>query len=177
MKFAASALIGLALMAGNTGCCLFHCGSFSGCDGFPADCGGCDDVACGEMPCDDDCGYHGCGLHGCGEMGCGPICRIFNWCRCRDCCDCCGNWSGPPIVSHNQGWNHDDIGPSESYGEPAPEMAAGRVVPGSMKVTTRSGGPSPAMLSEQAEPVARRQTAPAAQRRTKRISSSPMRAR
>jgi hypothetical protein len=178
MKFAVSAVFAFALAAGNTGCCLFHCGHNMGCDGFQDGCGGCDDQACdgacGQRACGGGCG--GCGS--CGAMGCGPLSWVFDWSRRHDCCDECGNWTGRGmIVSTNRGYvNQPESMPME-YDEPAPDVSAGRVVPGSMRVTTRSAEPGPTIASEESTPAPRRSTATATQRRPKRISSSPMRAR
>lgn len=168
MKLAASALLALALMAGNTGCCLFDCGAYSGCGGYLDECGGCEDPSM--------CGQCGGGCYG---MGCGPLHRIFNWSRCCDCCDACGNWTGAPIVSRGPGMM--DPGYVEQpapYDEPGPaDVSDGRVVPGSVRVTTRSADSAPARIAEEPAPLASRQKVPSAKRRPKRITSSPVRPR
>lgn len=204
MKLAVSALFALALLAGNTGC-RFFCPCYA-CDPCT---GGCMDN-CGIDDCDGGCG--GCGHGGCllgrwrqcgcnvgpfgdcGGMGCSRRLHIFNWSRCRDCCDECAHWTGEGFVSQNGGFyprgdagipaNDDSSGDSEpqgTYAEPEagePESpAAGepsaRVVPGSMRITERDADSEP--LENSVEPrrvVDRPRPIPAAPRKAKRINST-----
>lgn len=175
MKLAVPALIALALLTGNTGCCLFQCGrgyACSACDAYPDDCGGCDDIGC-----DGGCGLcHG----GCSGMGCGPLHWILNWARCRDCCDQCGNWTGPDIVSHNRPPAIIEEGPTPAaYDEEPQEISAGRVVPGSVRVTTRPADVETEAVVQSDGPAktVRRSAPSSTRRRPRRISSSPMQSR
>jgi hypothetical protein len=184
MKLAASALFAFALLAGNTGCRLLHCGVPCGCDGFADDCGGCAEcggVSSGPVPIDGHygCGFNRVGLNGCGCMGCGPLYRVFNWSRCHDCCDACGNWTGAPIVSNGPGMPPEEyIEEPASYAEPAPEeLSDGRIVPGSMRVTTRRAEEAPQQIAAEPRTMARRAKSWSPQRRPKRITSTPPRSR
>lgn len=184
MKFAASALFAFALLAGNTGCCLLRCGVPCGCDAYAADCGGCAEcggVPSGPAPIDGHygCGFHRRGLNGCGAMGCGPLYRVFNWSRCHDCCDCCGNWTGAPIVSNGHGMPPGEyLEEPAAYDEPALEdLSEGQIVPGSVRVTTGPAETAPTQIAEEPRPLARRARPWSPQRRPKRITSTPMRSR
>jgi hypothetical protein len=113
-------------------------------------------------------------------MGCSRRLHIFNWSRCCDCCDQCGNWTGAGFVSQKGGWpGRQYAAAPANVDEAAPEMemmttgeaSPGQIVPGSMKVTTRDIEPAPA--EEAAEPVAvPRPKTVSAPRPAKRISSS-----
>lgn len=101
------------------------------------------------------CGYpQGCTLFGpnCESLGCGDRFR-HNWSRCRDCCDDCGNWSGPAISSQAGGWHNQPqyqyTDEMASEGTVIDESEQGyRVVPGSKRVTVRSGEPTPAAAAD-----------------------------
>ncbi|HVX10397.1 MAG TPA: hypothetical protein VHC22_04415 [Pirellulales bacterium] len=72
MRSALSACFALVLLAGNTGCCLFCRPLF---------------------PC-----LHRNQCNECSGMGCERA-PIFNWSRCCDTCDHCGDWSGQSIIA------------------------------------------------------------------------------
>jgi hypothetical protein len=57
----------------------------------------------------------------CSNGGCGPRFR-FNWSRCRDTCDQCGNWTGAPVIER-QNWQ--DVGYAEDLTE-SPQACRGR---------------------------------------------------
>ncbi|HXT59686.1 MAG TPA: hypothetical protein VN699_13685 [Pirellulales bacterium] len=180
MKLAMSALFAFALLAGPSGCCLFSCGPLSqGCAGF--DDGGCDGGGCDVGGCGGGCGCEADGYpatRGC--MGCSRRLHIFNWSRCCDSCDQCGNWTGAGFVSQKGGWpGRQYAAAPASADEAAPEMEMTttgeapreQIVPGSMKVTTRDVEPAPA--EDAAGPsAARRPKTVSAPRPAKRISSS-----
>lgn len=183
MKLAISALFAFVLLAGGSGChCFYHnplCG------------GGCIDE-CGMDDCGGGCGECGCQVGpygGCGGMGCSRRLHIFNWSRCRDCCDCCGHWTGEGFVSQTRGFPGHGYSetPAEydlpanneapqTYDEPAVDEPSGvgpsaRVVPGSMRVTTRPAGPTADESGVESE-TGRPRPIPSAPRRAKRISST-----
>lgn len=216
MKLAVSAVFALALLAGNTGC-RFFCPCYA-CD--PCMQGGmndCDMGNCGIDDCDGGCGGcgHGgcllgrwrqCGCNvgpfgGCGGMGCSRRLHVFNWSRCRDCCDECAHWTGEGFVSQNGGFypqpdagasaNYDESGPSEppgtyvepEAGEPGPGAGgpespeagepSARVVPGSLRISDRDAEAEPIQIgAKQQRVVNRPRPIPAAPRRTKRINST-----
>ncbi|HUY91749.1 MAG TPA: hypothetical protein VMV10_23605 [Pirellulales bacterium] len=205
MKLAMSALFALALLAGNTGC-RFFCPCYA-CDRGT---GGCTD------DCGGGCGASGCGLgggracgcqvgpYGGGGIGCSRRLHIFNWSRCRDCCDECPHWTGEGFVSQTGGFHprpnagvpanfeetgaYDERGtyaepePEEpgSAGEPEPEQPqtsepSARVVPGSTHITTRRADSELAEESvEDLQITERPRPITAAPRRGKRISSTRM---
>lgn len=103
MRFAISACFGLALLAGNTGCCLF-CRPL-----FP----------CLHRHCGD-----------CGDMGCERA-PIFNHSRCCDPCDHCGDWTGQSIIART-GASEQSMMMASGRGRSRSAMAS-RVVPGSYR--------------------------------------------
>jgi hypothetical protein len=112
MRFAASACFALVLLAGNTGCCLF-CKPL-----FPC---------LHRHQCKECCG-----------MGCERA-PIFNWSRCCDTCDHCGDWSGQSIIARTgaseQGM-YMAAGRNRSNSM-ARAARADRVVPGTYREVTR----------------------------------------
>ena len=118
-------------------------------------------------------------------MGCSRRLHIFNWSRCHDCCDQCGNWTGEGFVSQKGGWpGRGYPAAPANFDEPVPEMvpesemmgpddpAAGTIVPGSMRVTTRDVEPAPMASAEEPLVATRPKTISASPRPAKRISSS-----
>lgn len=114
MKFALSACFALALVAGNTGCCLF-CHPM-----FP----------CLHRHCSKECG----------DMGCQRA-PIFNWSRCCDTCDHCGDWTGQSIIAKTGGnsaqgqyaANGRDVANGRGR---TTKAVSSRVVPGSYREVT-----------------------------------------
>ncbi|HUY33557.1 MAG TPA: hypothetical protein VMV69_12480 [Pirellulales bacterium] len=118
MKFALSALCAIIMLAGGTGC----------------------------HPC---CHRHSILDRDCTAGGCGPRVRFRPYQYC-DTCDQCGNWTGAPIVSRSR--SYQGGGYAEDYGhisrsENESPAHGYRVVPGSQRVTTRSGQPTLARAS------------------------------
>jgi hypothetical protein len=187
MKLAVSALFAFVLLAGGSGCHCFYRSPLFG--------GGCMDECCMDECCVDDCGDCGggcgaCGCNvgpfgGCGGMGCSRRLHVFNWSRCRDCCDCCANWTGEGFVSQTGGFpGHEyseapaeyDLPPSNNnaprtYEEPATEGPSARLTPGSTRITTRHAAP---LLEQEVEEsfAGRPRPMPSGPRRAKRINST-----
>lgn len=113
MRFAASACFALVLLAGNTGCCLF-CHPM-----FPLL----------HRHCQSEC----CG------MGCQRA-PIFNWGRCCDPCDHCGDWAGQSIIARTGG-NSQTAQYTGARPARARATTAGRVVPGTYREVTRVDEP------------------------------------
>jgi hypothetical protein len=180
MKLALSALFACALLAGPAGCCLFPCSSaFDGCGAGGCGLDGCGLDDCGQCGCQAE-GYPASGCQGCEAMGCSRRLHIFNWSRCCDKCDQCGQWTGEGFVSQKGGWpGRGYAAAPPSYDEPAPEMEmmttgdmpSGKIVPGSMRVTTRQVEP-PVLESEEPIAVRRPKAISASSRPAKRITSS-----
>jgi hypothetical protein len=121
MRFAIAACFGLALLAGNTGCCLF-CRPLFPC--LHRHCGG-----------GDECG-----------MGCQRA-PIFNWSHCGDPCDHCGDWAGQSIIARTGDSEHTM---SMANGRSRSRSAmAGRVVPGSYREVAVADEPSGEIIEEQ----------------------------
>ena len=112
MRAAISACFALVLLAGNTGCCLF-CKPL-----FPC---------LHRHQCKECCG-----------MGCERA-PIFNWSRCCDTCDHCGDWTGQSIVART-GFSEQGAYVTANRNR-NPKMAmtdrSERVVPGSYREVTR----------------------------------------
>ena len=108
MKFAISACFALALVAGNTGCCLF-CHPM-----FPLL----------HRHCSQECG----------DMGCQRA-PIFNWSHCCDTCDHCGDWTGQSIIART-GANSQQAQYVTGGRNRASRAVASRVVPGSYREMT-----------------------------------------
>ena len=120
MRFAISACFAVALLAGNTGCCGLLCRPI-----FPL--------------LHRHCG--GCGGDDCGGMGCQRA-HIFNWSRCCDTCDHCGDWTGQGIIARTQGSEQAYTagryqGRTAMNGRNVPGTMASRVVPGTYREVTR----------------------------------------
>ena len=109
MRFALSACFALALLAGNTGCCLF-CRPL-----FPC---------LARHQCDD-----------CGDMGCQRA-PIFNWSRCCDTCDHCGDWTGQSIVARTGGGQQQAPYVTAARRAQPRNVMASRVVPGTYREVT-----------------------------------------
>lgn len=107
MRFALSACFALALLAGNTGCCLFCRPLF---------------------PC---LARHQCDQ--CGDMGCQRA-PLFNWSRCCDTCDHCGDWTGQSIIARTGGSQQAQY-VTAGRGQPRTAMAS-RMVPGTYREVT-----------------------------------------
>ena len=146
MRFAISACFAVALLAGNTGCCMF-CRPL-----FPLlhrHCGG---------GCGDDCGGMGC-----------QRAHIFNWSRCCDTCDHCGDWTGQGIIARTNGSQQAYMA-RQPQQQGRPTMAS-RVVPGTYREVTRVQ-PSDEQVAEE-EAVEEAQTIEAP--RVKRVRSAKAR--
>src|SRR5487761_1276789 len=146
MRFAISACFALVLLAGNTGCCLFCRPLF---------------------PCLQ---RHKCDQ--CGDMGCQRA-PLFNWSRCCDSCDHCGDWTGQSIIART--------GSSQQAQYAAGRAPRGRtaiassVVPGSYREVTTSDDSDDAVAEEQVTEEGPALVAEAP--RAKRVRSSKSRPR
>jgi hypothetical protein len=149
MRFAISACFAVALLAGNTGCCLF-CRPL-----FPLLHRNCCGGGCG-----DDCGGMGC-----------QRANIFNWSRCCDTCDHCGDWNGQGIVARTNS-SQQAYTAGRYQGRTA---MAGRVVPGTYREMTRAQ-PSAAEVVDE-EVVEEEQVQLAEAPRPKRVRSYKARPR
>jgi hypothetical protein len=118
MRSALSACFALVLLAGNTGCCLF-CRPL-----FPC---------LHRHQCDECCG-----------MGCERA-PIFNWSRCCDNCDHCGDWTGQSIIARTgssqeaymaAARNRNNMAANRAAGSYRMMTASGRVVPGTYREVT-----------------------------------------
>ena len=121
MRFAASACFALVLLAGNTGCCLF-CRPL-----FP----------CLHRHCEKEC----CG------MGCQRA-PIFNWGRCCDPCDHCGDWAGQSIIAR-AGSNAQGVEYASAPRSRSKATMASRVVPGTYREVTRVEQPAQEVAEEE----------------------------
>ena len=143
MRSAISACFALVLLAGNTGCCMF-CRPL-----FPC---------LHRNQCKECCG-----------MGCERA-PIFNWSRCCDTCDHCGDWTGQSIIARTGGSQQANY---VTAGRSRNNMAmASRMVPGSYREVTTIEGQGEEVAEEQAideEPV----VVAEAPRRKKVRSSQP----
>ncbi|HWB11240.1 MAG TPA: hypothetical protein VG826_18570 [Pirellulales bacterium] len=120
MRFAISACFAVALLAGNTGCCgPIFCRPL-----FPL---------LHRHCCSDDCGGMGC-----------QRANIFNWSRCCDTCDHCGDWTGQGIIARTQG-SEQAYTAGRYRGRPT---MSSRVVPGTYRETTRMQ-PSDAQVADE----------------------------
>jgi len=153
MRFALSACFAVALLAGNTGCCGFcrplfpvlhrHCCGGGGCGGG------------------DDCGGNGC-----------QRANIFNWSRCCDTCDHCGDWTGQGIIARTNASQQAYMA-GRNQGRTA---MAGRVVPGTYREVTRVQQAS-AEVAEDEEVVEEEPVQVAETPRPKRVRSYKARPR
>jgi hypothetical protein len=153
MRFAISACFAVALLAGNTGCCLF-CRPL-----FP----------CLHRNC---CG----GGDDCGDMGCQRAC-IFNWSRCCDTCDHCGDWTGQSIIARTNGSQQAYVARNQPQTRTAQDRTtlSSRVVPGTYREVTRVADADEEVVEEEAVEESPVQLAQA--QRAKRVRSSKSRPR
>lgn len=127
MKAAISACFALVLLAGNTGCCLF-CRPI-----FPC---------LHRHQCKECCG-----------MGCERA-PIFNWSRCCDTCDHCGDWTGQSIIARTGGAQQAGyVTADRSRNNMAMADRAERVVPGTYREVTRVEDDSDAEQADDEEAV------------------------
>ena len=152
MKFAISACFAVALLAGNTGCNCFCRPLF---------------------PC-----LHRHRCQDCCDGGCERA-PIFNWSRCCDTCDHCGDWTGQSIIARtggNQQASYVAAGnrPQTRTAQDRTTLSS-RVVPGTYREVTRLAEADDQGGDEEVVEEAPVQLAQA--QRAKRVRSSRVRPR
>jgi hypothetical protein len=164
MRFAISACFAFALLAGNTGCNCFCRPLF---------------------PC-----LHRHRCQDCCDMGCERA-PIFNWSRCCDTCNQCGDWTGQSIIARTGGNQQPAYAAGNQQGayvagnQPAAYAArnrpqartamSSRVVPGTYREVTRLADSDEEAVDEEVVEEAPVQMAQA--QRTRRVRSSSSRPR